>query len=83
MLEWYEDLYAEKEELEYSLQEGAGQDLSRVMQRLESIQDVLKIKNAQRVVTGDRLVDYWESEIRAGREPDLDMQLEDIPNGRA
>ena len=83
MLEWYEDLYDEKEGLVAQLAAGAvGAEASVISQRLNAIQDALGVTDSKRVITGDPLIDYWEAEIRAGRTPDLDMQLEDIPHGR-
>ena len=81
MLEWYEDLYEEKLDLERLLDEGlTGEALSETVRRLENIHRVLELAD-EHVKTGDPLVDYWESEIAAGRTPDLDMKVEDIPNG--
>ena len=75
LLEWYEDLYDEKLDLETSLQEGMGDDAD-TMRRLAEIQKTLGDDNI--VTTGDPLVDHWEAELRAGRTPDLDMTLEDL-----
>jgi len=82
VLEWYEDLYEEMDDIQASIKAefivDAG-ELGRMNQRLESLQKALDMP--VRIVTGDPLVDYWEAEIAAGREPDLDMTLEDIPHG--
>lgn len=79
MLEWYEDLYEEMDDIEAAIKDEAivdAAELGRLQRRLETLQKALGMD--VRIVTGDPLVDYWEAEIAAGRVPDLDMTLEDL-----
>lgn len=78
LLEWYEDLYVEYDELTDLVGEMDG-NLGPAMRRLEQIQGALGLSDG--VLTGDPLVDYWEAQIRRGEVPDLDMKLEDVPRG--
>lgn len=75
MLEWYEDLYEEKYDLETSLRENEG-DMTTLNARLKQIEAVLDEHGG--VFTGDELIDHWEAELAAGRVPDLDMMPEDL-----
>lgn len=54
-----------------------GATVGRLSRRLGVVQEILREEH--RVVTGDPLIDFWEKEIAAGRTPDLDMAVEDIP----
>jgi len=77
-LEWYSDLFDELEGLTTLLQTSPN-GLSEVGHaRLAATQEALGIPDDERIVTGDPLIDYWEAEMRAGREPDLDMTVEDL-----
>lgn len=75
MLEWYEDLYDEKDALEAQLEEGL--DTGQVYSRLAEIDKILEGDDAVST-TGDPLIDYWEAQIARGEVPDLDMTVEDL-----
>lgn len=77
LLEYFEDLYVLKAELEAAL-DAAGDE-----KEARSINDRLKLVcKALGVGAGssqDDLVDHWEAEIEAGRVPNLDLMPGDLP----
>ena len=69
MTEWYEDLWAKKEEIERQLDSGEipFDDRGPYMRQLTTINEELgEADNA-----GDPVIDKWEREIAEGKVPDL------------
>ena len=69
MTEWYEDLWARKEELEKQLENGSipFDDRGETMRTLTTINAELGEQEADK----DDLIDKWEKEIAEGKDPDL------------
>lgn len=65
--EWYEDLYAEKLDLEALLEEGDG-DYQSVVKRLGAIYKALE---EDATAISDPLIDRWEAQLANGETPDL------------
>jgi hypothetical protein len=72
-----------RERLEEMLQDGdlTTQGRSRIMERISDI-DKLLGNTASDSGSGDPLVDLWEAQIEAGLDPDMEMTMEDLRNGR-
>jgi len=70
--EMYEDLFAQRDAIERDLKEGGG-DSEQLLQSLARINKALEEAD----YIEDDLVDQWERDLEAGREPDLDA----IPGG--
>lgn len=80
--EQFRDLYEEKASLESRLKAGhelAEGELARVHERLRSIDRALVDDDAAPPFEADDLVAFWESEVAAGRTPNLAMLPADIP----
>lgn len=76
VLEQLEDLFEEKEDLESALEKDPGAaHAGALRERLEALDKALGVTQS---LTQDDLVDFWEKEIAAGREPDQSMTLEDL-----
>lgn len=53
-----------------------GQSRHKLMKALETIDQLLgRVETAG---SGDPLVDFWEAQMEAGEEPDMDMTLEEL-----
>lgn len=72
-LEWFEDLYQQREEILANLENKVG-DQDTLLRHLNAINSALDIEPEVQ----DDLVEYWENEVLAGRIPDLDMMPEDL-----
>jgi hypothetical protein len=66
-LEMYEDLFAQRSEVESELEEGDG-ETEELLQRLNAINRAL----GDEELPQDDLFDQWERDVEAGRIPDLD-----------
>lgn len=77
---FYEDQLDRKEDIERQLRNGSMGHASRIklMVALKSIKELLDDVEEKTGSTQDPLAVYWESEIAAGREPDLNMTLKDL-----
>lgn len=76
LLEWYEDLYDELEDLKRQLNSDESRGQVEVLEkRYAKICEILKDEQK----FGDPLVDWWEKEVAEGRYPDLEMSVEDLP----
>jgi len=71
--EWYEDLYAEKRDLESALEEG-DVDYHSTTRRLRTICEALEESGE---AFYDPLIDKWEEQLARGEIPDLTEGLDD------
>lgn len=74
-VEWFEDLFAQRAEVEQALKSAPATERGGLLERLAALNSFLVEKTPDAVdvpfVTGDPLVDKWEQELAAGLEPDL------------
>ena len=68
----------EKQQLERDLESGdlSGEQQAAVKNQILHLDAVLE--GRIEVGTGDPLADFWEAQIEAGLEPDLDLTLDDL-----
>lgn len=74
-LEMTEDLWLREQELSEKVREEEGSALNEVLRQLHDVRKALGIVldfATPRMSGSDALVDKWEAEIAAGRDPDLD-----------
>lgn len=74
-LEMTEDLWMREQELSERAKEEEGSALNDVVHQLQDVRKALGVMldfASPRISGTDSLVDKWEAEIAAGRDPDLD-----------
>lgn len=74
-LEMMEDLWIREQELQDKVKEEEGSVLNEAVKQLQEVRKALGVMldfASPRISGTDALVDKWEAEIAAGRDPDLD-----------
>lgn len=78
-IEWFEDLYVRRAEINAELKEAPPERKIQLMEQLTAVDRVLsdapKTDLNAPFVTGDPLVDKWEQELAEGGMPDLSEGL--------
>lgn len=76
--EWYSDHYATIQGIESAIDEGGlgYEALTALQKQRNAIRELLGLEPT--VYTGDDVLDYYETEIAAGREPPMDVPSREI-----
>lgn len=77
MVEWFEDLWEEKTDLE-RLVEDAEMPGMAVLSRLEELNKILGDEKMT-IAVGDPVFDAWEAAVARGEEPDYSLTMKDFP----
>ena len=85
LTEMFEDLWRQKAEIESRLLEADAHERGKLITALGTLRQILEADREEEVEgfvpTGDPLADQWERDLLAGRDPDLDLGIEDLNDG--